>query len=166
MNIVIEILKEDVLFQVKSEAYLTGEAMKDGSPVEVNRATKTQASDDDDPLLSKYIDTASSAVMDILTGHLSTANVEKDQTLTEKGNPTDRFTFRLDLPSTFDYNQIEPLTEGIKDYMAQYTLYKWYKRVNPQMADPSELESLKSNINHRINQRIRPIRRPVLGMNI
>ena len=166
MNLTIEILKEDVLFQVKSEAYLTGEAMKDGSPQEINRATKTQASDDDDPLLSKYIDTASSAVMDILSGHLSTANVEKDQTSTEKGNPTDRFTFCLDLPSTFEYNQIEPLTEGIKDYMAQYTLYKWYKRVNPQMADPSELESLKSDINHRINQRIRPVRRPVLGINI
>ena len=166
MNITIQIIKEDVLFQVKNEAYLTGEAMKDGSPQEINRATKTQASDDDDPLLSKYIDTASAAVMDILSGHLSTANVEKDQTSTEKGNPTDRFTFCLDLPSTFDYNQIEPLTEGIKDYMAQYTLYKWYKRVNPQMADPSELESLKSDINHRINQRIRPVRRPVLGINI
>ena len=75
MNLTIEILKEDVLFQVKSEAYLTGEAMKDGSPQEINRATKTQASDDDDPLLSKYIDTASAAVMDILSGHLSTANV-------------------------------------------------------------------------------------------
>ena len=166
MNVTIQIIKEDVLFQVKNEAYLTGEAMKDGGPQEINRATKTQASDDDDPLLSKYIDTASAAVMDILSGHLSTANVEKDQTSTEKGNPTDRFTFCLDLPSTFDYNQIEPLTEGIKDYMAQYTLYKWYKRVNPQMADPSELESLKSDINHRINQRVRPVRRPVLGMNI
>ena len=166
MNVTIQIVKEDVLFQVKNEAFLTGESMKDGTPQEVSRATKTQASDDDDPLLSKYIDTASSAVMDILSGHLSTANVEKDQTSTEKGNPTDRFTFCLDLPSTFDYNQIEPLTEGIKDYMAQYTLYKWYKRVNPQMADPSELESLKSDINHRINQRIRPVRRPVLGINI
>lgn len=166
MILTIEVLKEDVLFQVKSEAYLTGEAMKDGSPQEINRATKTQASDDDDPLLSKYIDTASSAVMDILSGHLSTANVEKDQTLTAKGNATDRFTFYLDLPSTFDYNQIEPLTEGIKDYMAQYTLYKWYKRVNPQMADPSELEAIRSDINHRINQRIRPVRRPVLGINL
>lgn len=166
MNLTIEILKEDILFQVKTETFTTGEAMKDGSPQEINRATKTQASDDDDPLLSKYIDTAASAVMDLLSGHLSTANIEKDQTLTKKGNVTDRFTFCLDLPSTFDFNQIEPLTEGIKDYMAQYTLYRWYKRVNPQMADPSELETLKSDINHRINQRIRPIRRPVLGMNI
>lgn len=166
MILTIEVLKEDILFQVKTEAFITGEAMKDGSPQEINRATKTQASDDDDSLLSKYINTASSAVMDILSGHLSTANVEKDQTSTAKGNATDRFTFYLDLPSTFDYNQIEPLTEGIKDYMAQYTLYKWYKRVNPQMADPSELDALRSDINHRINQRVRPVRRPVLGINI
>lgn len=166
MILTIVVLKEDVLYQVKSEAYLTGEAMKDGSPQEINRATKTQASDDDDSLLSKYIDTAASVAIDLISGHLSTANIEKDQTLTAKGNATDRFTFYLDLPSTFDYNQIEPLTEGIKDYMAQYTLYKWYKRVNPQMADPSELESLKSEINHRINQRVRPVRRPVLGINI
>ena len=79
----------------------------------------------------------------------------------------------LDIKLPFDTEVVsferisdEELTEGIKDYMAQYTLYKWYKRVNPQMADPSELESLKSDINHRINQRIRPVRRPVLGINI
>lgn len=166
MNITIQIIKEDVLFQVKNEAYLTGEAMKDGSPQEINRATKTQASDDDDYLLNKYIDTAASAVIDILTGHLSTVKLEKGEAVTTKGFNTESFVFILDVPSTYDVNQNESLYEGIKDYMAQYALYKWYKRVNPQMADPSELDSLKSDINHRINQRIRPVRRPVLGINI
>lgn len=166
MNVTIQIVKEDVLFQVKNEAFLTGESMKDGTPQEVSRATKTQASDDDDYLLNKYIDTAASAVIDILTGHLSTVTLERGEITTTKGFNTESFVFILDVPSTYDVNQNEALYEGIKDYMAQYTLYKWYKRVNPQMADPSELESLKSDINHRINQRVRPVRRPVLGMNI
>ena len=166
MNVTIQIIKEDVLFQVKNEAYLTGEAMKDGGPQEINRATKTQASDDDDYLLNKYIDTAASSILDILTGHLSTVRLERGEIKTSKGFPTEGYYFLLDVPSTYDVNQNESLYEGIKDYMAQYTLYKWYKRVNPQMADPSELESLKSDINHRINQRVRPVRRPVLGMNI
>lgn len=165
MNITIQIVKEDVLFQVKSEAFLTGEAMKDGTPQEVNRATKTQASDDDDYLLNKYIDTAASSVLDILTGHLSTARLERGEIKTSKGFDTEGYYFLLEVPSTYDINQNESLYEGIKDYMAQYTLYKWYKRVNPQMADPSELDALRSDINHRINQRTRPVRRPVLGMN-
>lgn len=166
MTVQFTALREDILLQVKTEAFLTGEVAKDGSPSDISRATKTQASDEDDYILSKYIDTAASVVVDILTGHLSTATLEQKETQTSKGFPTTEFVFDCEVPSTYDMNQNSSIEEGIKDYMAAYTLYKWYKRVNPNMADPSELDSFESNLNHRINQRTRPVRRPVLPINI
>lgn len=165
MNVQFKVLREDVLLQVKTETFLTGEVGKDGSSVEISRATKTQASDEDDYILSKYIDTAASVVIDLLTGHLSTTTMEECETKTSKGFPTTQFVFDCEVPSTYDMNQNSAVEEGIKDYMAAYTLYKWYKRVNPNMADPTELEQFESNLNHRINQRTRPVRRPALPIN-
>lgn len=69
------------------------------------------------------------------------------------------------MPDSYDTNQNWAITNGIKDYMSAYTLYKWYKRVAPDIADASELEIIRSDINHRINQRRKPVRRPVLPLN-
>ena len=51
MTVQFEITKKDVLLQVKTEAFVTGEANKDGELSRINHATKTQASDDDDDIL-------------------------------------------------------------------------------------------------------------------
>ena len=58
MTVQFEITKKDVLLQVKTEAFVTGEANKDGELSRINHATKTQASDDDDDILNEYINTA------------------------------------------------------------------------------------------------------------
>lgn len=71
MTVQFEITKKDVLLQVKTEAFVTGEANKDGELSRINHATKTQASDDDDDILNEYINTAASAISDLLSGHLS-----------------------------------------------------------------------------------------------
>ena len=55
MTVQFEITKKDVLLQVKTEAFVTGEANKDGELSRINHATKTQASDDDDDILNEYI---------------------------------------------------------------------------------------------------------------
>ena len=55
MTVQFEIAKKDVLLQVKTEAFVTGEANKDGELSRINHATKTQASDDDDDILNEYI---------------------------------------------------------------------------------------------------------------
>lgn len=166
MIIKIIVLREDVLYQVKSEAYITGEAQKNGDAVAESQAAKTQASDEDDYLLNTYIDSALSAVKDVLSGHLTSASSDEYQAKTDAGNDTTKFVLSIDVPSTFDLNQTESLKEGIRNYLAQYALMRWYKRVNPAMADPTELDQIRSDINHRINQRVRPVRRPVLGINL
>lgn len=165
MNIEIEVIKEDVLLQVKTEAFYTGESNKDGDIVTINRATKTQLSDDDDYILETYIDSAATVMADTLTGHLSNATVDQQQEQTEKGTDTTKYVFTLDVPSTYDTNQTPSIKKGIQDYMCAYALYRWYKRVDPKMADASELEKFISDINHRINQRTRPVRRTVLPLN-
>ena len=71
MTVQFEITKKDVLLQVKTEAFVTGEANKDGELSRINHATKTQASDDDDDILNEYINTAASAITDLLSGPLS-----------------------------------------------------------------------------------------------
>ena len=68
MIVQFEITKKDVLLQVKTEAFVTGEANKDGELSRFNHATKTQASDDDDDILNEYINTAASAITDLLSG--------------------------------------------------------------------------------------------------
>lgn len=165
MRVCFTIMKEDVLHLVKTESYVTGESIKDGSPQQISLASKTQASNDDDFLLEKYIDSAASKIVDVLSGHLTTARLDKADKETDKGFPSQVFHFRCEVPSTYDLNQNEAIREGIMDYMAKYALYKWYKRVNPPMADPEDLETILSDINHRINQRVRPVRRPVLPAN-
>ena len=156
MTVQFEIAKKDVLLQVKTEAFVTGEANKDGELSRINPATKTQASDDDDDILNEYINTAASAITDLLSGHLSPS---------QPADQKEKFIFTCQMPDSYDTNQNRAITNGIKDYMSAYTLYKWYKRVAPDMADASELEIIRSDINHRINQRRKPVRRPVLPLN-
>lgn len=163
MKFTLEVEREDILHQVKYQAYKTGECLKEGDSG--NIATKLQPSDEDDELLNKFIDTASSEVVDVLSGHLEKIEVDKIESTTFKGTPSIKFTFDLEVVSNYDINQNTGVLEGIEDYMIAYTLFKWYKMTYPKLADPSELEKLASNINHRINQRIRPVRRPVLPLN-
>lgn len=163
MKVVLDIERENILHHVKYQAYKTGECMKEGESGSM--ATKIQPSDEDDELLNKFIDTAASEVTDVLSGHLERIVLEKVDTVTPKGGPSIKFIFNLDMVSNYDINQNEGISEGIKDYMIVHALFKWYKMTYPKLADPSELEKLASNINHRVNQRIRAVRRPVLPLN-
>lgn len=163
MKVELGIEREGILHQVKYQAFKTGECMKEGESESM--ATKIQPSDEDDELLNKFIDTAASEVTDILSGHLEQVSLEKADSVTPKGSPSVKFVLNLEVVSNYDNNQNEGLAEGIKDYMIAYTLFKWYRMTYPKLADPSELEKLASNINHRINQRTRPVRRPVLPLN-
>lgn len=159
MKIKFEIERESVLFQVKNQAYKTGESMKDGEMM--NLATKIQPSDEDDDLLCDFIDTSVSKIIDIVSGHLEQVEVNKEESVTEKGSPSEKIVFNFDTPSNYDRNQDSSVLKGIKDYMVAYTLFSWYKKTYPKMADSSELDIIAFNINHRINQRTKPVRRPI-----
>lgn len=159
MKIKFEIERESVLFQVKNQAYKAGESMKEGEMM--NLATKVQPSDEDDDLLCDFIDTSVAKIIDIVSGHLELVEVNREDSVTEKGRPSEKIVFDFDTPSNYDRNQDGSVLKGIKDYMVAYTLFSWYKKTYPKIADPSELEIIASGIKHRINQRTKPIRRPV-----
>lgn len=107
MTVQFEITKKDVLLQVKTEAFVTGEANKDGELSRINHATKTQASDDDDDILNEYINTAASAITDLLSGHLSPS---------QPADQKEKFIFTCQMPDSYDTNQNWAITNGIKDY--------------------------------------------------
>ena len=158
MNITID--KNKILERVKTDSYYTGEAAKVGDYDSKTIAAMSQASDDDDNTLSSYMDIAASVVSDTIYQAL-----DKRQPLTGIGDSGQSYVFTLLQPTTFPETLIPSITESIMAYIAAYTLYRWLKNINPQMADTSEFESHLSDINHRVNQRTKPVRRPVMPMN-
>ena len=158
MNITID--KNKILERVKTDSYYTGESAKIGDYDSKTIAAMSQASDDDDNTLSSYMDIAASVVSDTIYQAL-----DKRQPLTGIEDSGQSYVFTLLQPTTFPETLIPSITESIMAYIASYTLYRWLKNINPQMADTSEFESHLSDINHRVNQRTKPVRRPVMPMN-
>jgi hypothetical protein len=148
MDITITISKKDVLHQVKQETYLTGEALKTDDITKVSSAAYSQASDDNDDILSTYLSMAETSVRDLLTPYVRSVSADGDEV-----------SYQCAMPQTYDESQTSAIVRGITSYMAAYILYRWYGRVAPDKADASELELLKSDIAHRLNQRVRPTRR-------
>lgn len=164
VDILFEVEREAILHLVKLQSHYMGDIRKAGDDVIV--ATKMQASDDNDDILNSFIDSASFDISDVLTGILSESRLEKEDYLTEKGFPSVRFVFYTSVPKTFDANQNESILNGIKGYMTNYALWEWFKITNPKEAEAflAECTKLKGKIIHRINQRTKPIRRPIRPM--
>lgn len=158
MNITID--KNEILQRVKTHSYYSGEANKIGDYDSKTIAAMSQASDDDDYILSSYMDIAASVVSDTIYQAL-----DKTQPLTGIGDSEQSYVFTLLQPATFPEMLIPSVAESVKAYITSYTLYRWLKDVNPKMADPTEFESYLSDINHGVNQRTKPVRRPVMPMN-
>ena len=148
MDITIIISKKDVLHQVKQETYLTGEALKTDDITKVSSAAYSQASDDNDDILGTYLSMAETSVRDILTPYVRSVSADGDEV-----------SYQCAMPQSYDESQTSAIVRGITSYMAAYILYRWYGRVAPSKADATEIELLKSDIAHRLNQRVRPTRR-------
>lgn len=158
-NILFEIERESILFQVKLHSHYRGDAQKIGE--NVIPATKMQASDDNDDILNGFIDSAASDVSDMLTSVLTELRLEKEDYVTEKNFPSVRFLYYTCVPSTFDNNQKEAILQGIKDYMVNYSLCEWGKIYDPAGVEAyrAECEMAREKIKHRLNCRIKPVRR-------
>lgn len=148
MDITITISKKDVLRQVKQETYLTGEALKIDDITKVSSAAYSQASDDNDDILSTYLSMAETSVRDLLTPYVRSVSTDGDEV-----------SYQCAMPQTYDESQTSAIVRGITSYMAAYILYRWYGRVASGKADATEIELLKSDVAHRLNQRVRPTRR-------
>lgn len=154
MYITITINNKGVLRQIKQETYLTGEALKADDIAQVSAAAHSQASDDNDDILSVYLSMAETSVRDILTPYLREVSADGDS-----------ISYKCAMPMGYDESQTTAITRGITSYIAAYVLYRWYGRVAPSKADATELELLKSDIAHRLNQRARPTRRIAQPLN-
>lgn len=158
-NILFEIERETILFQVKLSTHYKGEARKFGE--NVIPATKMQASDDNDDILNGFIDSSAMDVSDMLTSVLTEVYLEKEDYITEKGFPSIRFLYYTSVPPTFDANQKDAILQGIKDYMINYSLCEWGKiyELEKVAGYIAECENIREKIKHRLNCRIKPIRR-------
>lgn len=159
-EIEIKIDREKILHRIKLDTYYSGESRKEGDKVLV--ATKAQASDEEDDILIIYIETASAKVIDVLTSLLKKVCPSREETTTDSGNGTELYIYKLDVPLTFDMNQVSAMTTAIEDIMANYALMEWAKRTLPDMlpAYADNVGAAKQDLGHRIVQRIKPVRRP------
>lgn len=156
MKITYEIKLDAVLDAVKLETFISGESTKGKEEI---LSTKSQANNDNDDILSFYLNTAQSRIIDLLSGLLiETDSLEN----TIPGNPlSEKFIYVLNVPDNFDYNQGVGIVQGIKDFMVNFVLEKWFRATWPEKArlyqDLSEYNI--ALIKHRLNQRTQPVRR-------
>lgn len=162
----ITLSKNDIIFLVKNETFLTGESLKEKDET---LATKIQAQEEDMDSMEQYLMEGVSKITDILSESL--AKKSSSDIVYSDSVPSD-ISFELDVPmyydrlndkkaDNFDYNQLIGLMEGIKGYLVNYVLYRWYSNVFPdkatyhcQLLDNDELI-----IRHRLHGRIRKITR-------
>lgn len=163
-ELLFEVEREMILHTVKLDSYYAGDVRKGGE--NTVQATKMQASDSNDDILNGFIDSAAGEVNDVLTALLSEVNLHREKYVTEKNFESIRFEYHVTVPPTFDANQSAAILTAIKDVMVNYTLWQWYKRTNPDIVDQyrADMEEAKFKLLHRINQRTRPVRRPVPPM--
>lgn len=157
--ILFEIERESVLFLMKLTSHYKGDARKSGE--NLISATKMQASDDNDDILNGFIDSAAMEVNDMLTAVLTDMRLEREDYVTEKDFPSIRFLYYTNMPSTFDANQKDAILQGMRDFMVKYAMWEWSKIYDPESAASylGECEDLRGKIRHRLNCRIKPVRR-------
>lgn len=121
-------------------------------------AVLTQANDSDDDILNKFIQTSAARVIDILTPYLKTAEYSEGDSIVED-ELLSKFVYTFDLPAGFDKNQM--LLESIKDYMINYTLFRWCVMTKKNEAGiyEDEMKRSVSGLIKRVNQRNGPVRR-------
>lgn len=158
MDLKLEIDKKSILYAVKLETFVSGESTKEKDET---LSTKSQADSDSDDILNEYMATAKSRIVDVLTGLLICKSSENEVVL--NSDIIDTYILILNVPDNFDFNQNEGIKQGIKDFMVNFILSKWYTTTWPDKARAYQMlinESV-SNLKHRLNQRTTPIRRPV-----
>jgi len=155
MLVNLEINRESILYSVKLQSHYFGEYAKEGGD---SVATLAQAHDGDDDVLNKFIQTSAARVIDILTPYLKTADYSEGESMSE-GELLNTFLYAFDFPANFDKNQM--LLESIKDYMINYTLYRWCVLTKKNEAQTYEIEMSRSEdgLKKRVNQRSSPVRR-------
>lgn len=156
MELRLEIKKKSILYAVKLEAFVSGESTKEK---ESTLSTISQADDDNDDILNEYMSTAKSRIVDLLTGLLASLGNQ----VVFNNDLSDVYIFVMNVPYNFDFNQNEGILQGVKDFIINFILYKWYNATWPDKARSYQmlLDENISNLKHRLNQRITPTRRPV-----
>lgn len=155
MLVTLEILRETILHGVKLQTHYFGEYAKGGGD---SVAVLSQANDSDDDVLNKFIQTSATRVVDILTPYLKSCEYTEGESIVE-GELLDKFVYVFDLPAGFDKNQM--LLESIKDYMINYTLFRWCVMTKKNEAGiyEDEMKRSVSGLIKRVNQRNGPVRR-------
>lgn len=155
MRVNIEVDKRVVLHSIKLETFVSGESTKENAEI---LSTKSQADDDNDDVLNGYIATAESRVVDLLSGLLARTESQGNEVLDQ-----DKFIYLLEVPEAFDCNQCRGIAQGIKDFMVNFVLNKWFRATWPEKSRLYQ-DLIGENIleiKHRLNQRLTPIRRPI-----
>lgn len=178
----IEISEEKILHQVKLRAYVSGEAAKEGEASRL--ATQSQPGDDNDDVLGAFIANGHSRLVDALSGVLEKgcrfygdfiddcecdcnceceSEAEEDPSLCKCtcGCRGRKYTYTLDVPYTFDGNQLQGIRSGIAEYLVNYVLYEWYRMVWPEKTRlyTDNMEDELRAIGRRANRRTSPVRR-------
>ena len=146
----IEIIKKEILHAVKLETFVSGEATKEK---EEYQSTKSQADNDNNDTLLKYLSSAESRIVDVLKGYLTEVDV----------SDSEKIIYILDVPVDFDTNQSRVIQEGMKDFLVNYILWKWFSCTWPQKAEQYKVskDEILFDIKHRINQKKTSARRKV-----
>ena len=162
-NIAFHIEREDIIYHANLIAFYVGESRKNAETSDV--ATKMQASDENYDILGKFTDSATTKMTDIMTPILKGTKMDKNEREKEKSDGTTvtvhDVIFSALVPNTFDDNQIQGITEGIRDAMIHYVVYRWFEMTNPAEAALylKHFEENITDIRHRIAQRIKPVKR-------
>lgn len=151
MKLTITINKSEILFEIKNRAFYTGETLKEEAP---RISALMQPSSDDNDLLESFITTAIGDIISYIPS------------FTYSFSDIEDFILEIDAPENFDTNQTLGLTKAISDYLTEYSLFKFYQRVYPKLADSEGYIKLLYDINHRLNKRTGPVVRSPRILNI
>lgn len=109
-----EVSIQNIMLRMKDHAYYLGESLK-SDPRMVEIAAKIQASDDENPILSDFINDSTSITSNLLSRVMGETTYSKDE---------DYITFQT--RATSNTPDIESqLGDYIINYMATYMLEKW-----------------------------------------
>ena len=162
-SITFRIEREDILYQARLIAFYVGESRKNAATSDV--ATKMQASDENRDILGKFADSAAARMTDLMVSLLKGTKTDYNERAEEQNDGSTiaahDITFSALVPNTFDDNQIQGITEGIRDAMIHYVVYRWFEMTNPAEAALylKHFEENITDIRHRIAQRIKPVKR-------
>lgn len=150
----ITISKSDVLHQVNLRNYYSGESAKQGDTIEI--ATKMQTSEDNFDVLNKYVDTACSALVNVLNPvcvDVSFAESSSDSATT--------LTYTIKVSDLYAESQNDLLKKDMFDYLVNWAIYEWLTLSFPTKAEVflQKCGILETSIRSHINKRIKPEQR-------